>query len=208
NGVEPSVEATVSGDYTLARPFAYTTRASGDYESDEKEQIVEALVAFLTQSTEGLEAVFDAGGIVEVSSGTPWEELKDDYAIVDQDNSHLEITTGGSTSVEKAVLAALESFQVHAGNVQFTMDQTGSGDGWARVLGDEKDGPNGKDIGFASRNFKDKEPTEDALASGVFCQDAIVVVVHAANSYVDDVSKDDLYAIFTNATTDWAEVAK
>ena len=206
NGVAPSVEATVNEEYTLSRPFAYTTRAPGDYESDDQEAIVKAFVAFLTESTEGLEAVADAGGIVDVESGKPWDEVKADHPIVDQDNSHLTIKTGGSTSVEKAVQAALETFQVHAVIVQFSLDQTGSSDGHARVLGEEKDGPNASDIGFASRNFKDTEDVTDAIYSGTFCQDAIVVVVNADNDLIDDATTEDLYAIFTGQVSDWSDV--
>jgi phosphate transport system substrate-binding protein len=102
----------------------------------------------------------------------------------------------------------LESFQGIAGNVQFKLDQTGSGDGWARVLGDEKDGPNASDIGFASRKFKeDKEPVGTAMRSEAFCQDAIVAVVHKDNP-LSNVTKDDLYKIFTGATATWDEVGK
>ena len=77
-GVEPSIETVIDGSYLLSRPFCYTTRASGDYESDEKEQLVKAFIAFMTESTEGKEAVLSAGGIVDVDDSTPWEELKAD----------------------------------------------------------------------------------------------------------------------------------
>ncbi|MGI6157322.1 MAG: substrate-binding domain-containing protein [Saccharofermentanales bacterium] len=207
-GVEPSADNVNNGSYTLKRPFCFTTRAADDYASDEQRQIVAAFIAYLMDSKEGREVVRAAGGIVDVEGGTPWDELKADHPIVDQDNSGLTIVTGGSTSVEKAVTAALESFQGIAGNVQFKMDQTGSGAGWERVLGPEKDGPNGSDIGFASRNFKDdKEPIGDAMRSGAFCQDAIVAVVHADNP-IDNVTQDDLLKIFTGATTNWDVVGK
>ncbi|MDD2427249.1 MAG: substrate-binding domain-containing protein [Eubacteriales bacterium] len=206
NGVAPTMEAAVSGEYTLSRPFSYTTRAAGDYDSEEKEQLIEAFVTFLTKSTEGLEAVLDAGGIVDVSMGIPWDELKSDYPIVNQDNRHVEIRSGGSTSVEKTVQSALETFQVHAGYVQFSIDQTGSSDGWSRVLGDEKDGPNSKDIGFASRYFGEDEPTNNAISSGVFCQDAIAVVVNVNNNYIDEASTEQLYAIFSGTITKWNEL--
>ncbi|MDO5033712.1 MAG: substrate-binding domain-containing protein, partial [Eubacteriales bacterium] len=205
-GVEPTVENTISGDYALARPFAYATRAADDFESEEKAQLVEAFVAFMTQSTEGLETVLAAGGIVDVNAGTPWDELKANYPIVDQDNSGLEIVTVGSTSVEKVVQASLEAFQPLAGNFQFRMNQTGSGDGWKRVLGEEKDGPNAGDLGFASRYFKeDSEATDLAAQTGLVCQDAIVVVTHMDNA-VENFSQDQLYDIFTGAVANWEEV--
>ncbi len=206
NGIEPSVEAAISGEYTLSRPFSYTTRAAGDYDSDEKEQLIRAFVVFLTESTEGLEAVLDAGGIVDVTAGSPWDELKSDHPIVNQDNGHIEIRTGGSTSVERTVRTALETFQVYAGNVQFTLDQTGSSDGWLRVLGNEKDGPNAKDIGFASREFQNKENTKNAIASGVFCRDAIAVVVNAENGYIYTATRNQLHAIFSGEINKWTKL--
>ena len=74
------------------------------------------------------------------------------------------------------------------------------------MLGEEKDGPNASDIGFASRNFKDTEDVTDAIYSGTFCQDAIVVVVNADNDLIDDATTEDLYAIFTGQVSDWSDV--
>lgn len=207
-GVEPTVKNTHDGNYKLARPFSYTTRAAGDYESDEKEQLVRAYLAFLTESKEGMQAILAAGGIVDPEAGKPWDELKKDHPIVDRDNSDLEIVTVGSTSVEKVVQATLEQFQALAGNFSFRTNQTGSSDGWKRVLGGEKDGPNRGDIGFASRKFKDEEDNSKAMASGVMCQDAIVVVLSKDGPAVDNFTKDQLYGIFTGAIADWSELSK
>lgn len=206
-GVEATEANVINGSYTLKRPFSFTTRAGNDYASDEKKQIVEAFIAYLADSKEGREVVAAAGGIVEIETGKPWSELKAQYPIVDKDNSALEIVCGGSTSVEKCITAALESFQGIAGNVQFKIDQTGSGDGWTRVLGDEKDGPNASDIGFASRDFKDTEPVDGALRHGIFCQDAIVAVVHKDNAAMD-LTKEELYSIFTGDTGTWDAIGR
>ncbi len=206
-GVEATEANVIDESYALKRPFCFTTRAANDYASDEKKQIVEAFIAYMADSKEGREVVFAAGGIVDVEAGKPWSELKANHPIVDQDNSALEIVCGGSTSVEKCVTAALESFQGIAGNVKFKLEQTGSGDGWKRVLGPEKDGPNASDIGFASRQFKDNEPVSDALREGTFCQDAIVAVVHK-DSTISNVTKDDLHNIFTGTVDSWDKVGK
>ncbi len=207
-GVEASEANVINGSYTLKRPFCFTTRAADDYKSEDQKAIVAAFLAYMTDSKEGRQVVVAAGGITDVEGGQPWDELKKNHPIVDKDNSGLTIVCGGSTSVEKAVKAALESFQGIAGNVQFKLDQTGSGDGWKRVLGDDKDGPNASDIGFASREFKaDKEPVDKALRSEAFCQDAIVAVVHKDNP-VSNVTKDDLFNIFTGAAAKWDEIGK
>ncbi len=208
NGVDASLETVLDGSYEMQRPFSYTTRAAGDFETEEKEQIVAAFIAFLTESTEGMQVVSDAGGIVDVTSGKPWAEVSLEHPIVTQDNSALTINTSGSTSVEKAITAALEYFQPMAGNVQFVINQTGSSDGHKRVLGSEKDGANAADIGFASRPFKDEEDNSAAIASGAFCQDAVVMVVNSSNTAVTNLTKDQANKVFSGSVSTWEEATK
>lgn len=206
-GIKPTVENVIDGSYKMARPFCYVLRKSGTYESKEKEELVKAFIAYITESKEGMETLASAGGVVDIEKGKDWEEIKKDYPIVDKDNSKIEIKTVGSTSVEKVINTALEEFQSLAGGFTFKMNQTGSGDGWKRVLGEEKDGPNKGDIGFASRAFKDEEDMKDAISNGVFCQDAIVVIVSEKNSGMHNFSKDQLLSVFTGETTEWKELA-
>ncbi len=205
NGVSASIETTIDGTYTMSRPFAYVTRATGDFDSTEKEQLIEAFVAYITLSTEGLLVVESAGGIVDITSGTPWAELKANYPIVDQDNTGITITTAGSTSVSKTLEAALASFQPMAGNFNFATNQTGSSDGFKRTLGEEKDGANAADIGFASRPFKDTETVADGAFTGTYCLDAVVAVV-SPNNALEDISTEDLNAIYSGTITTFSEV--
>ncbi|WP_297377218.1 substrate-binding domain-containing protein [uncultured Helcococcus sp.] len=204
-GVEATEENVLNGSYALKRPFSYVTRSVEDYADENVKKLVDAFIVFMTQSTEGLEAVASAGGIVDVTAGKPWEELKADHPVVDQDNSALSIRTGGSTSVEKALKAAIEAFQPLAGNVQFVTAHTGSSDGYKRVLGDEKDGANAADIGFASREFKTEEDVAKGMHSGVFAQDAVVVAVAESNP-LTNLTKQQIFDIFTGALNTWEEV--
>lgn len=206
-GVAPSEETVLDGTYKLQRPFDFVTRASGDFNSDEEEQLVAAFIDFLQNSKEGMAVVKKAGGIVDISKGVAWVELAKNHPIVDQDNSNITITTAGSTSVEKTLKAALEAFQPMAGNFKFTMNQTGSADGWKRVLGSEKDGANKASIGFASRKFKDTdEPTADAKASGTYCLDAVVTVISNNNTTLTSLTKDQINAIFIGTTANWEDI--
>ena len=206
NGVSAVESFVLDGSYKLARPFMFLTRAKGDFVDDRIEQLTMAFVAFMTESNEGIEAVYSGGGIVDLSAGKPWAELKKDHPIVDGDNSDLTLRTGGSTSVEKVLTAALETFQPLAGQFQFAIGQTGSGDGWKRTIGDEKDGPNAAEIGFASRAFSEKEILDDSAAHGTMCQDAVVVVVSADHPGTGNVSQEQLKAIYTGEITDWSEL--
>lgn len=206
-GVAPSEETVLDGTYGMQRPFSYVTRASGDFADDRTEQLVAAFIDYLCNSTEGMQVVADAGGIVDATKSTPWEELKANHPIVDEDNSDLTIRTAGSTSVTDTLQAALESFQSMAGNFQFTMNQTGSGDGYKRVLGDEKDGANAADIGFASREFEGEEDVTQGMESGQYCIDAVVAVISADNTFgVTDLTADQIKGIFSGEITAWGDL--
>ena len=199
-GVEASNETVLDGSYLMQRPFKYMTRASGDFESDDKEQLVAAFIAYITESTEGLTVVSEAGGIVDMTNARPWSEIAAEYPVLNNDNSGITIRTGGSTSVEKVVEAALQAFQPLAGNVQYAMSQSGSGDAQPRTLGDEKDGPNAVDIGFTSREFKDDEDVSGAMVQGEMCKDAVVIIVEANNAKTD-ITASEAYDIFSGAKT-------
>lgn len=199
-------ENVLNQSYLLARPFSYVTRAENDFDSEEKQALVKALIAYLSESKEGRAVVVSAGGIADVDSGKPWAELKKDHPIVNQDNSAITIKTGGSTSVEKTFSKAVESFIPLAGNFKFEPNHTGSGDGFKRTLGAEKEGPNAIDIGFASRAFKTEENISSALLSGVYSLDAVVVVVHKDNDSIENLDKETLRKIFSGEIKSWSDL--
>jgi phosphate transport system substrate-binding protein len=205
NGVDASIDTVLDGTYTMQRPFNFVTRATGDFESEDIEQLVDAFVAYITESEEGLAVIESKGGIVDYSNAKSWEEIAKDYPVLNNDNSGFIIRTGGSTSVEKVIKAALIEFQAVAGNVQFAMDQTGSSDGQKRVLGEEKDGASSKEIGFASRPFKDTEDVSGARFTGAFCKDAVVVIVNDDSS-LTDINTDTINGIYTGAIDSFSEV--
>ena len=208
-GVTASSESVLDGSYKLQRPFMYVTRAAGDYGSDDKEQLVQAFLDFMQNSTEGMAIVKKNGGEVDESKAQPWDELSKKYeAVLGKDNSAITITTCGSTSVEKTVKASLEAFSPMAGNFKFTMNQSGSGDAVPRVLGKEKDGPNKGDIGFASRAFKEdgSEDISKAMESGQYCIDAVVAVVNKENTDVTSLTQAQLKSIFTGETLKWEDI--
>ena len=208
-GVTASSESVLDGSYKLQRPFMYVTRAAGDYGSDDKEQLVQAFLDFMQNSTEGMAIVKKNGGEVDESKAKPWDELSKKYeAVLGKDNSAITITTCGSTSVEKTVKASLEAFSPMAGNFKFTMNQSGSGDAVPRVLGKEKDGPNKGDIGFASRAFKEdgSEDISKAMESGQYCIDAVVAVVNKENTDVTSLTQAQLKSIFTGEKLKWEDI--
>lgn len=207
-GVEASSDTVLDGSYQLQRPFNYVTRAKGDFDSEDKEELILAFLDYLQNSSEGMAIVKKNGGEVDLSKATPWEELAKNYPVVNKDNSSITITTCGSTSVDKTLKAALEAFSPMAGNFKFTMNHSGSGDAIPRVLGSEKDGPNKGDIGFASRAFKDdgSEDVAKAMASGQYCIDAVVAIVNKDNQEIENLTQTQLKSIFTGETSKWEDL--
>lgn len=212
NGVDATVENVLNGSYELQRPFSYVTRASGDFRKDGKvstqqEAVVLAFIDYLVNSVEGREIVYGNHGIVNVDEGTAWATLAANHPILSDasvDLSTFTISTAGSTSVEKSLKAALEGFQALTG-VQFVMNQTGSGDGFKRVLGADKDSANAADIGFASRSFKAEETVSNGAVNGAYCIDGLSIIVEANNPN-SNITKDQAFAIFTGASANWEDV--
>ena len=149
-----------------------------------------------------------AGGEVDITKAKPWEEIAKNYPVLNKDNAKITIRTVGSTSVEKTIKAALEAFSPLAGNVSYTMNQSGSGDAVKYTLGSEKDGANAGDIGFASRAFKEdgSEDISKAMLNGQYCIDAVVAVVNKDNQNITNMTQAQLKDIFTGKTTNWEDI--
>ena len=207
-GVNASSETVLDGSYKLQRPFVYVTRAEGDFGNDDKQQLIKAFLDFISNSQEGMEVVKAAGGEVDITKAKLWEEIAKNYPVLNKDNAKITIRTVGSTSVEKTIKAALEAFSPLAGNVSYTMNQSGSGDAVKYTLGSEKDGANAGDIGFASRAFKEdgSEDISKAMLNGQYCIDAVVAVVNKDNQNITNMTQAQLKDIFTGKTTNWEDI--
>lgn len=205
-GVVASNESVIDKSYKMQRPFNFVSRAKGDYDTEAKEQLVAAFVDYVQKSKEGMLIVEKNGGIVDHNQGTEWAILAQNHPITTKDNSGITINTVGSTSVEKSIKAALQSFVPLAGNFKFTMNHSGSGDGYKRVLGSEKDGPNKGDLGFASRAFENEEDVSIAMMQGSYCVDAVVAIVNNNNNNLNDLTATSLKDIFTGVLTKWTDI--
>ena len=202
-GVYASVDTVNDETYPLARPFSFMTRQKGNFDSERKEKLVNALIDYMTLSIEGKEIILYEGGITDIKKAVAWKTLIQKHPIVMEDNRDIIIKTGGSTSVEKTLKAVIESFIPMAGNFSFEPNHSGSSDGFKRTLGSEKEGPNKVDIGFASRAFKEDEDIKEAMHSGVYSMDAIIVVVNEKNPNLNSTSMKVLKDIFEVKTQSW-----
>ena len=107
------------------------------------------------------------------------------------------VSTNGSTSMEKVIGILSEQFMELNGDVTITYDATGSGTGIEAAA-------NGTaDIGLASRALKDAE-VEKGLVATTVALDGIAIIVNE-NCPVDDLTVEQIAAIFTGEITDWSE---
>ena len=107
------------------------------------------------------------------------------------------VATNGSTSMEKVIGILSEQFMEDNDKVTITYDATGSGTGIEAVA------TGTCDIGLASRNLKDAE-VEKGLAATTVALDGIAIIVNE-NCPVDDLTVEQIAAIFTGLVTDWAD---
>ena len=107
------------------------------------------------------------------------------------------VAANGSTSMEKVIGILSEQFMEDNDKVTITYDATGSGTGIEAVA------TGTCDIGLASRNLKDAE-AEKGLAATTLALDGIAIIVNE-NCPVDDLTVEQIAAIFTGEVTSWAD---
>lgn len=108
------------------------------------------------------------------------------------------VATNGSTSMEKVVGVLAEQFMMDNGGVSVSYDPTGSGTGIESVR------TGSCDIGLSSRGLKEEE-ADGGLTGTVVALDGIAIIVNEA-SPVEDLSLEDIAALFTGSVTDWSQV--
>ena len=108
-----------------------------------------------------------------------------------------QVSTDGSTSMNKVILALGEAFQQDTG-IQVSYNGTGSGAGIQAVQSGTCD------IGLSSRNLKDEE-IQAGLQGTVLAYDGIAVIVNPENP-VTDLNTQTIAKIFTGEITNWSEV--
>ena len=109
-----------------------------------------------------------------------------------------DVTTGGSTSVEKVVGAFIEAFMEANPDVNVTYDPTGSGAG---ITGASE---GTLDIGLSSRALKDEEAAS-GLTGTTFALDGIAIIVNNENT-VEDLTLEQIKGLATGEITNWSEV--
>lgn len=181
DGVEATEENITNDSYKLARPFNIVHKG-------ELEGAVADFRDFIF-SKEGQDIVAKEGYVAVDQDAKPFEGDKEASG---------QIQIAGSTSVGPLMEKLKEAYEEVNPEVQITITENGSGAGVQAAI----DGT--ADLGMASRELKDdeKELTGEAIA-----RDGIAVIVNKDNDK-EEISLDDLKAIFTGEKTSWGELGE
>ena len=177
NGVDPTAENVKNGTYELARPFNIATL--GDV-SDVAQDFINFIM-----SAEGQAVIEDKGYIKIDENAAPFES----------NGATGKIVVAGSSSVTPVMEKLQEAYLAINSGAEIEIQESDSTTGMTQTI----DGT--CDIGMASRDLKDSE-AEAGLVSTSIALDGIAVIVNIAND-VNDLSTDDIAAIFKGERTEW-----
>lgn len=180
DGAEATAENIKSGDYKVSRPFNIATKEGLDNE------VANDFIAFI-MSEEGQAVVAD-NGYIPLDDVAPYEgSAPSGKAVV-----------GGSSSVSPVMEKLIEAYKGVNPNAEIELQTTDSTTGMTSTI----DGS--YDIGMASRELKDEE-LGGGLVPQVIATDGIAVIVNKNNT-LDELSSDQVKAIYTGETLTWDEV--
>lgn len=111
----------------------------------------------------------------------------------------IRLSMGGSTTVEPIITSAMEVYRTEVdANAELSYDAPGSSAGIRGLIDGQYD------IGAASRKLKDSEIEEGATPIQI-ATDGLAVIV-SGNAPVDDLSMEQVAAIFQGEITNWSEL--
>lgn len=181
DGAEATAENIKSGAYKVSRPFNIATKADLDNE------VAKDFIAYIL-SEEGQAIVADNGYI-------PLDDVK----TFEGTNPEGKAVVGGSSSVSPVMEKLIEGYKAVNAKAEIELQTTDSTTGMTSTI----DGS--YDIGMASRELKDEEASK--LTGQVIATDGIAVVVNN-DSTVDELTSDNVKAIYTGEALTWDEVVK
>lgn len=182
DGVDATAENVADGSYKVARPFNVVTG----------EEVSESAQDFLNfiMSAEGQQIIEDNGYIKQDPEAAAYEAGSPEGTII----------VAGSSSVSPVMEKLKEAYEALHEGVTVEVQQSDSTTGVNSVV----DGV--CDIGMASRELKDEE-VEKGVTGQVIAMDGIAVIVNNTNE-IDDLTSDQVKAVFTGETTEWEALAQ
>lgn len=182
DGAEATAENVANDTYKVSRPFNIVT---GEKVSEAAQDFVNYIM-----SEEGQQIVEDNGYIKADAEAKPYEAAGVEGKVV----------VAGSSSISPVMEKLKEAYEAVNKNVTVEVQQSDSTTGVTSAA------EGICDIGMASRELKDEE-TEMNLTATVIAKDGIAVVVNNENE-VEDLTSDQVKAIFTGETTEWEDLAE
>ena len=182
DGAEATAENVANDTYKVSRPFNIVT---GEKVSEAAQDFVNYIM-----SEEGQQIVEDNGYIKADAEAKPYEAADVEGKVV----------VAGSSSISPVMEKLKEAYEAVSKNVTVEVQQSDSTTGVTSAA------EGICDIGMASRELKDEE-TEMNLTATVIAKDGIAVVVNNENE-VEDLTSDQVKAIFTGETTEWEDLAE
>ena len=183
DGVEATAENVSNDTYKIARPFNIL---SGEKESDAAKDFVNYIM-----SSDGQKIVEDNGYIKEAADAKAYEAA---------DGVSGKVVVAGSSSVTPVMEKLAEGYEAVNKDVTVEVQQSDS------TTGVNMAAEGTADIGMASRDLKDEEK-DRGLTSTVIARDGIAVIVNKDND-VDELTSDQVKAVYTGETTTWEDLAK
>ena len=181
DGAEATAENVKSGDYKVSRPFNIATKKDLDNE------VAKDFINYI-MSAEGQKVVED-NGYIAVEGAEAFEGTQPSGKAI----------VGGSSSVSPVMEKLAEAYKEVNPNAEIELQTTDSTTGMTSAI----DGS--YDIGMASRELKEEEIAE--LDAKVIATDGIAVIVNNNNA-MDELSSDQVKAIYTGEALTWDEVVE
>ena len=184
NGVDATPANVSNGSYVVSRPFNIVTKSDGV--SDAAQDFINYILSDEGQAIVEQEDFIktDATGAYK-SNGTTGKT----------------ISVAGSSSVTPVMEKLKEAYEkANGGKITVEVQQSDSTTGITSAA------EGICDIGMASRELKDEETKENLTATEI-ARDGIAVVVNNDND-IEELTSDQVKAIFTGETTDWEDLAK
>ena len=180
DGAEATEENIKAGTYKVSRPFNIATK-------DEISDIAQDFINFIL-SEEGQKVVSE-NGYISLDDVKPYES----------NGATGKVVVAGSSSVTPVMEKLKEAYQKVNSGAEIEINQSDSTTGMTSAMSGICD------IGMASRELKNEEAQE--LTSIVIATDGIAVIVNN-DSPVEELTSDQVKAIFTGETVAWDEIVK
>ena len=180
DGAEASVETVKDGSYKIVRPFNIITKDKLSEQAQDFENFI--------MSAEGQKIVEDNGYI----------KVDEKAAAFKSNGAKGKVVVGGSSSVTPVMEKLKEAYSKLNKDVKIEVQQSDSTTGVTNAI------EGTCDIGMASRELADSEAKKGVTAT-VIAQDGIAVIVNK-DSDVDELTSDQVKAIYTGETTKWADI--